>query len=277
MRGSEAWWKAHARILAAVPIFGLAACPSEAPPPPEGGPVTVASASDGVLSVDLLVRAAAGLAVGRNTVGLRVTEDATGEAIAAATITPSWVMTMAGETHGCPHRDPVGAADAEGLFPAVVVLPMPSSTGGTWASTVTVRRDDGAEHSLIFPDLTVANSEGARTVVGTEGVSYLVSLSFAEGDAPAREAEVGDNAVLVTAHAQRGPTDFEAVDDLAVSVAADMPSMGHGSSTPSSATARGDGEYAGQAELSMPGAWVVTVTLQRAGESVAVAEFDVAL
>lgn len=266
----------HALAVAAMSLLGLAACQPEAPPAQEG-PIVVASASDGALAVDLLVRAAAGLAVGRNTVGLRVTDEASAAAVTAASISQSWVMTMEGETHGCPHRDPVGPADEDGLFPAVVVLPMSSSAGGRWDSTVTVRRDDGAEHSLLFPDLPVANSDGARTVVGSDGVSYLVSLSFAEGDEPAREATVGDNAVIVTAHAQRGPTDFEDVDDLSISLAADMPSMGHGSSTPSSASSQGNGEYAGRAELSMPGAWVVTVTLQRAGASVAALEFDVAL
>lgn len=276
MRTSESLWLQRIVVAPGAALLLASAC-EQAPPPLDDGPVAIASASDGELDAELLVLGGRGLAVGRNSIGLRLSEQESGAVIDAASITQAWLMTMDSESHGCPDQDPGGAADDEGLFPAAVVLPMATSAGGSWSSTVTVQVDGGAAHELAFSDLTVANSDRAQMLTGSDGGTYLVSLSFTDGVAPAVDPVAGDNPILVTAHSQAGPTEFDAADDLVVGIAADMPSMGHGSSTPSSASLRGDGEYQGSVDLSMPGAWVVTVTLQRAGEALGVAEFDVTL
>lgn len=276
MRTSDPTWLERIVVAPGAALLLATAC-EQAPPPLDDGPVAIASDSDGELEAELLVLGGRGLAVGRNSIGLRLSEQESGAVIDAATITQAWLMTMDSESHGCPDRDPLDAADEEGLFPAAVVLPMPTSAGGSWSSTVSVQLDGGAAHELAFSDLTVANSDRAQVLTGDDGGIYLVSLSFTDGVSPAVEPAAGDNAILVTAHSQAGPTEFDAADDLTVSVAADMPSMGHGSSTPSSASPRGDGDYQGSVDLSMPGAWVVTVTLQRAGEALGAVDFDVTL
>lgn len=238
-----------------------------------GDPVSLATTSDGAIAAELVARAAAGLMVGRNSLGLRATDEATGERVTAAAVSWSWQMSMAGSTHGCPHRDLPTAADDQGYFDGFVVLPMASSAGGAWSSTVTIRPETGGEHVLTFDELPVANSDRAQTLAGSDGTSYLVSFSLADGADPV----AGDNAVVITAHAEEGPTDFRDVDDLTITLAADMPSMGHGSSATVTATSTGHGEYEGVVELSMPGAWAVTATLKRGGVTLGLATFEIDL
>lgn len=272
---------AIAGALAAVLVAVLAgtAC-LEAAPPEQLAPVVVASASDGQVTADLLVRGAAGLSTGRNTIALRLTDDATGAPITAAAITQRWHMAMAPTSHGCPAPDPAGVADEDGLFLGTVVLPMPSVGGAPWGVTLTVMPAlpaGAAEHVLELADLAVAASDRVRLVDGDDGGRYLVTLSFAEGAAANGAPALGDNAYVLTVHTQSGELDYTAVEDATVQAVAEMPAMGHGAAAPPAPAHRDDGEYVGAVDLSMPGAWRVTFTLARAGAPLGVVAFDLEL
>lgn len=255
----------------------LATCACLQPPPVDDGAVSVASVSDGELSLELLVRGSTSLRAGRNTILLALHDDATDEPVRAATITQAWQMSMPDVTHGCPARNPPSTTSDDGRYPASVVLPMASSTTAIWSNRVTVAAAGGAEHLLVFTELPVAPSDRAITLEADDDRSYLVTLSFAEGAGDTLAPTLGANPYILTVHEQSGAMSYTPVDDVAVQVSADMPAMGHGADTPAPPAYDAEGEYAGTVELSMAGAWRVSFALSRAGAQLGVVAFDVSI
>ncbi|MCC7070530.1 MAG: FixH family protein [Deltaproteobacteria bacterium] len=254
----------------------LAACACLEPPPVDEGPVSIASVSDGELSLELLVRGSASLRAGRNTILLALRDEASDEPVRAATITQAWQMTMPEMTHGCPARNPITGTTDDGRYPAAVLRPRASSTTATWSNRVSVATGGGAEHLLVFTDLPVAPSDRAITLEGADGASYLVTLSFAEGTSDNHEPALGANPYILTVHEASSALSYAPVSDAALQVSADMPAMGHGADTPPPSY-DAEGEYVGAMELAMAGAWRVSFALSRAGVPLGVAAFDLSI
>ncbi len=254
----------------------LTTCACLEAPPVDDGHTSIATATDGAVSVELLVRGATSLRAGRNTIALAVQDEASATPVADALVTQAWQMTMPGVTHGCPTRDGTSVTADDGRFLASVVLPMASSATASWSNRVSVTAN-GEEHLVVFTDLPVAVSDRAITLEAADGASYLVTLSFSEGQGDSREATLGDNAYVLTVHEQTGAMSYAPVADAAVQVSADMPAMGHGADTPAPPAYDDAGEYAGNVELSMAGGWRVTFTLARAGAELGAVSFDLAL
>lgn len=244
--------------LAAVSLAVLACGPAPVAGPT---PTTVATATEGALTVELL--SLKPLAVGQNRLLYRVTQD--GQPVTEAHVAQHPLMTMPSMKHGCPLVDPAHAASPDGLFEGTVVFSMPSSDLDTWDLSVDVTpHGAAAATTLSFPKLAVADSDARRTVT-MNGMTTLVTLGFADG-----AAKVGKNAYTVSVHRPQDMMKMTwlPVTDLTITATPEMPSMGHGSSGNVDPVHSADGLYGGTANFSMAGDWVLHLDLKAGDVSV---------
>jgi hypothetical protein len=241
-----------------VAIVSLVACGgSGTPGPAQRTSVAVAQAGD--LRVELLTDAR--LEVGMTPLYVKVT-DPSGAAVGDAAITMAPLMRMGdGKQHAAPVIVAPELWDGS-LYGCAVVFSMPSSAMDSWDMKVTVQRPGRAAADALFPNLTVADTGRAKSFVSTDGAAakYVVSLNFA---AP---PSVGANPVVVTVHRMVDMMTFVPVDDAAIALEPQMPSMGHGSSGSVNPTPTSLGRYSGKLSFNMPGEWQTKLSLTRAGQ-----------
>ena len=219
----------------------------------------VATAERDALSVTLL--SAHPLAVGLNQVFYEVTR--AGAPVTQATVVQKPLMTMASMQHACPLVNPEAAADESGRFGGKLVFTMPSSDMDVWTLTVEVTLPgESAPAAVKFGPLAVADSK-ARRSIELNGQSHVVTLSF---DGPPR---VGANPYFVTVHrpADAMKMGYLPVEDLTLVGTPSAPAMGHGSSGNVNPASIGGGVYAGTANFTMPGDWVLHLELLGAGDA----------
>lgn len=214
----------------------------------------LATGQAGDVTVELL--AAGGLREGQTAARVRLT--AGGAPVAGAAVTVA--------------ARPAG----EGALPAVVVLGPRETVAGVqalelvfpapgegWTVSVEVRRAGAAPVSVDLPGLPVL-ATGRAAWVG----DVLVTLGFD------RTPAVGENPVTVTLHRAIAGA-LSPVDDAAVALDPEMPSMGHGA-PPGVAPALSDpGRYRGTVAFTMRGEWVVTATVREGEVSLGRADLPV--
>jgi uncharacterized protein YceK len=230
---------------------------------------SVATAPAGDLTVELLTDTQ--LETGMTPIYLRV-RNATGQVVTDAAVTFAPMMAMTG---GMSHGAPVvgtPTAGADGLYRCDVVFQMATSPMGSWSATVGVARPGSAAVEATFPSLPVADSGCARTFSHTDPATSAVTKYVASLDFEARP-RVGLNPVVVTLHRMQDMMTFAPVDDAAIALDPQMPSMGHGSPGSVSPTLASPGVYRGQLSFSMAGDWETTVTFSRAGGAVGAPKF----
>jgi hypothetical protein len=239
----------------------LAACASTTQDPGPAPKTSLATAAAGELTVELL--AGGPLATGLTPVWVAV-RTAAGAPVTDATVTFLPVMTMTGGAmHSAPTLAPP-ALDADGLYRCDVVFQMASSAMGSWSADVTVARAGAAAVAASFPALAVAESGRAKTFTWTDPdtavtTKYVASLNL---DAP---AAVGVNPVTVTLHRMVDMMTFASVDDAALALDPQMPSMGHGAPGSVNPMLSSPGVYGGAVAYSMAGTWETTLTVTRGG------------
>jgi hypothetical protein len=251
-------------MLAAAVSLALLACGPA--PATEAPPTSLATATQGALTVELLSRAP--LAVGQNHLFYRVTKD--GQHVTRASLVQRPLMHMQTMQHGCPKVDPVGPADADGFFTGTVIFTMPSSEMETWDLGLEVTLDgDAAATTVSFPNLPVADSAAKKTLT-MNGMTTIVTLAFTSG-----AAVVGKNEYTVSVHQPKDMmnTDFVPVTDLTIVATPEMPSMGHGSSGNVNPTHAGHGIYTGTVNFSMGGDWVLHLDLQSGDTSLGTVDY----
>lgn len=239
-------------------ILSLAACGgSSTPAPTQRTSVAVAQAGD--LRVELLTDSR--LEVGMTPLYVKVT-NASGAAVNDAAITMAPLMRMGdGKQHAAPTIVSSELWDGS-LYGCAVVFSMPSSAMDSWDMKVTVQRPPAAAVDALFPNLTVADTGRAKSFVSTDGAGqkYVLSLNFTSPPA------VGVNPVVVTLHRMADMMNFVPVDDAAIALDPQMPSMGHGSSGSVNPTLTSLGRYSGKLSFNMPGDWETKITLTRGGQ-----------
>ncbi|MEW6433372.1 MAG: FixH family protein [Myxococcota bacterium] len=249
--------------LAAVSLAVLACGPAPVAGPT---PTTVATATEGALTVELL--SLKPLAVGQNRLFYRVTQG--GKPVAEAHLAQHPLMTMPSMKHGCPLVDPAHDANADGLFEGTVIFNMPSSDMDTWDLSVDVTPHGAAAATTVsFPKLAVADSDARRSVT-VNGMTTMVTLGFADG-----AAKVGENAYTVSVHRPQDMMKLTwlPVTDLAITATPEMPSMGHGSSGNVNPVHRADGLYDGTVNFSMAGDWVLHLDLKSGDQSLGTVDY----
>lgn len=245
-----------------VAVLSLAACGgSSTPAPTQRTSVAVVQAGD--LRVELLTETR--LEVGMTPLYVKVTT-ASGAAVSDAAITMAPLMRMGdGKQHAAPMIVSPELWDGS-LYGCAVVFSMPSSAMDSWDLKVTVQRPSAAPVDALFQNLAVADTGRAKSFTFTDASAsptrkYLVSLNFAA--APA----VGLNPVVVTVHEMVDMMTFVPVDDVAIALDPQMPSMGHGSPGSVNPTLTSLGRYSGKLSFSMPGEWQTKLTLTRSGQA----------
>jgi hypothetical protein len=248
-------------------VLAAAGCHSGAPESATTK-TTVATATAGALTVELLTDGE--LRTGLTPVYLRVRSASGDVTDAAVTFMPMMTMT-GGMSHGAPMlSDP--SLDAEGLYRCDVVFQMASGMMGSWSATAEVTRPGSGPVVASFPSLAVADSGRARTFTWfdpdlTVTTKYVSSLDLEA--AP----KVGLNPVVVTLHRMQDMMTFVSVDDAAITLDPQMPSMGHGSPGSVDPAFASSGLYRGQLSFSMAGDWETTVTFKRSGVTIGAPKF----
>lgn len=264
-----------------VPLLVLAACTQEPKEEPEdtteteetdspadtdetaepAGPVTVATGTDGELTVEL--QAKHGLLVGWNELRFVVT-DGEGALVTGATLTQAPLMDMGDHMHACPYTQPV--EDGDGVYVAELVPIMGSGMMGSWSNTVTVTLGD-ATHTVVLEDLEVAES-GLKKDLSVGDMPWIVTLT------PMADPEVGTIPFVLTVHSMADMMTFPPVDDLTLTVEPTMPSMGHGSNGNVDPVWVANGRYEGVMGFSMGGAWEVEIAVTRGEEALGSVVFE---
>lgn len=239
--------------------LALSACGgSEPPPAPETPKVTLATGSGGGYAVELLAGAST-LPVGLDALWLRV-RTAGGTAVTDASV--QFLPLMDAMGHRCPVIGP-GAAGGDGLYRFHAVFQM----AGAWSAEVKVTRG-GVTGVVPLGGLTVVTGKDLARTFQSGGSGYVMALEFQA--AP----KVGLNPVVVTLHeTQDAGATFAPVNDAALVLDPQMPSMGHGSPGSVNPALVGDGWYEGQLSFSMPGDWETTITASRGGTAVGAPKF----
>lgn len=258
-------------ITVAVALAALTAC-SSGTKQASSQKASIATAAAGDLTVELLTDAR--LETGTTRIYLRV-RDGAGQPITDAAVTFQPTMTMTGSmAHGAPVLgSPTVGAD--GLYGVRVVFQMPTSDIGSWSAVVGVTRPGAATLEASFPALDVADSGRAKSFSYTEpgastATKYVASLNLEA------EPKVGLNPVVVTLHRMEDMMTFVPVDDAAIALDPQMPSMGHGSPGSVDPTLTSAGDYEGQLSFAMAGEWLTTVTFSRGGAVIGAPQFAIA-
>lgn len=230
-------------------------------------PTQLALATQGSLRVELLTFGP--LAVGQNRVFYRVQQE--GADVPHAEMVQHPVMQMETTKHACPLQNPDHLPNAAGLFEGLIIFTMASTEMEVWNLQLDVALShDGATETVDFGAVAVGDS-AMKKVVTRDGTKIVLSLGYP--DAP----HLGANPVVVTAHQATDLTmmNFATVDDLALSLVTEMPSMGHGASGNVSPVRGEDGLYRGTAIFSMAGDWVVHLGVS--ANEVELSQFDFAV
>jgi hypothetical protein len=252
-------------LVAAVSLSLLAFACGPAPVT-EPQPTSIATATEGALTVEVL--SLAPLAVGQARLLYRVTRD--GQAVTTAQVVQRPLMTMPTMKHGCPKVDPAATANADGYFAGTVVFNMPSSEMDSWDLSVDVTPQGAAAATTVtFPKLAVADSD-ARRMVMMNTMNTMVTLGFTAG-AP----RVGQNEYTVSVHrpVDMMKMEWAPVTDLTVVGTPEMPSMGHGSSGNVNPVHTAGGLYTGTVNFSMAGDWVLHLDLKSGDQSLGVVDY----
>jgi hypothetical protein len=242
-----------------VSTLSLAACGGSSTPTSSASKASVAASRVGDLDVELLTDSR--LEVGMTPVYVKVTT-AGRSVVKDATVTVTPLMTMSGGTaHSAPVIGTPSLSDDE-YYACAVVFSMPSGAMGSWSATISVERPGAAAVDATFSDLTVADTGRAKSFTFTDpstsvAAKYLLSLNFKV--AP----KVGLNPVVVTLHRMQDMMTFVPVDDAAITLDPQMPSMGHGSPGSVDPTLTSLGRYEGQLSFSMAGDWETTISVSK--------------
>jgi len=256
----------------------IVACTDDATTDPETELVSLGVATSGAISVELLADHA--LAVGLNHVFYKVKRTSDGALVRDATLTQVPIMHMSemDMEHSCPSEQPPATADADGLYPAIIVFQMASGAMGAWRSELTVELADGSDPiEVVFSDLAVADSDARKDLTLDDGMGgtsvAIVALHFDATPA------VGKNPFTVSVHQKSdmmGMT-WAALSDLTITSTPDMPSMGHGSTGNVDPAHVAAGRYAGSVNLTMPGVWRIVLSFARAGTTLGQVEYTLEL
>jgi len=184
-----------------------------------------------------------------------------------AAITYAPVMDMMTMEHASPVEQPVYNPE-QALYEGAVVFSMPSGTMGSWKLTVSVNNEQVVFDIEVKP--AAANTKHTATVVGTDGISYSVSL------VRPLTPKTGMNDLQILINKRQSMMSFPAVEDLSVELTPEMPSMGHGSPNNVNPVHIGQGHYSGKVNFTMTGDWRLNFKLKR-GNTVIVEDVELDL
>jgi hypothetical protein len=203
-----------------------------------------------------------GLSTGANAIYARVTDDVTGAAVPdlQVTLAPSSAI---GGPPSCPVTGPMRYDPAESTYSTTAVFQAP----GQWNAAVRISRPGLPDVEGMVYGWFVSESGAARTFTTDGGATaYVLSVNFPSG------VEVGTSRDVVTLHSSvDGGASWLPADDASFRMRTWKPSSGEESTLGTPPALVSDGLYVGAVNFRSPGSWLVDVTVDRAGATLATA------
>lgn len=199
------------------------------------------------------------LFVGYNPIFVALYDIETNERITHAHISLTPLMTMATMSHACPAENPSSEEAVNSLFPASVTFIMPSGDMGSWKLTLTIHNHISDKEGSVNLDVVVNNPEVSRlkSFVTETGDKYFVAYNFPS------KTKVGVNDVAFMVYKKETMMSFPGVEDFAITMEPEMPSMGHGSPNNVNPVHQVNGRYAGKVNFTMTGDWRLNLTFTK--------------
>lgn len=176
-------------------------------------------------------------------------DSASGDRITEAVVTLKPMMNMGAMMHSAPAEDPTLFTAVDQYFPGAVVFTMPG-TADEWSVKVTAAILGNV--STVSIPVVVTAADPARTKSFTSainGATYFVALI------QPRSPIVGINDLELAVYKKAGMMDFPADSSMSITMAPEMPSMGHGSPNNVHPTHTANGHYKGKVNFTMTGLW----------------------
>jgi hypothetical protein len=209
------------------------------------------------------------LATGHNKIYLRAYDSLTNKLLNKSLfkIKPLMMMKMDDHhmSHAAPSENPISSISEDGLFPVSVVFTMPSSGDtNTWKLEVETQKEEGSIFGKASFPLTViqSNPSKVKTFKSTNGANYIISYLASA------KPKVGNNEIEFVVFNRLDMMNFPPIEDFAIQMTPEMPSMGHGSPNNINPVHIGRGHYKGVVNFTMTGEWEINLSLTRNGESV---------
>ena len=193
---------------------------------------------------------------------LALSDSASGTKLNTASILLSPMMDMGMMQHASPYENPVSNLATDGLFPCSVVFIMPT-TAGNWTVKVQVT-NQAKSGAYTFP---VVVQEPAKSTIKSFTAKHDDGKYFVTLIQPAKP-KVGINDFEIAIYKKQSMMSFPAENNFTVSLAPEMPTMGHGSPNNVNPVAVGNGHYKGKVNFTMTGLWKINLGFM-AGAAVA--------
>ena len=181
---------------------------------------------------------------------VEVKDIATDKVIPNAKVEIYPLMDMGTMVHAAPFENPVSEQATNGKFEGAVVFTMPGAMG--WSLEVYVYDHAMDREGTATVPISVSQPVPSRTVVVTPldngnklVISYLLPTN----------PKVGVNDFEMTIHERITGMNFQPVENYAVTINPDMPSMGHGSPNNVNPVHTSKGHYKGKVNFTMTGMW----------------------
>lgn len=203
-----------------------------------------------------------GLTTGYNTLYLALYDSVSRQSVENAQITLLPIMNMGSMKHSSPFENPASSAKSR-LFEAAAVFTMPSGNTGAWTIDVNVAVA-GKQGKLTLP-LTVSEPAVSRLksfVSKADNAKFFLALLQ---PAPPK---VGVNDLEIAIYKATSMMAYPADSSLTVTLAPEMPTMGHGSPNNVDPVHSGSGRYKGKVNFTMTGLWHLHLAF-KAGSAVA--------
>ncbi|MBS1562606.1 MAG: FixH family protein [Bacteroidetes bacterium] len=252
-------------------LIVMSACTSTTEPAQQTTPsdyLLLGTATEGATNVELYAKRQ--LVVGYNELYIKVIDASTKQVVTNAHVDVDCAMDM----DSLHHRAPVEQCGCheptvDNMWKVGTVLHMQGSKEA-WTVRLNVHNHVRDEEISVSIPVSVAPSSNVATF--TSGTHEFI-VCFV----PPPQPVIGMNAVNFIVYSTSDHTVYTSRDDMSISIAPHMPSMGHGSPGNVQPVSTGVGHYSASVNLIMKGAWVIGTTVTKADEPLGSADFPIAL
>ena len=202
------------------------------------------------------------ISTGYNKFYLVVKDSITGNYIEQANISLNPMMDMGMMQHSSPFENPASNQAVNKLFPCSVVFIMPS-TAGSWTVKINVVVNNKSG-SLTIPVNVIEPAKSKMksfTALHNNG-KYFIALI--DPSTP----KIGINDMELVVFKKESMMSFPADNSFAITLAPEMPTMGHGSPNNVNPVSVGNGHYKGKVNFTMSGYWKLNLDF-KVGDQIA--------
>lgn len=172
------------------------------------------------------------------------------------------MMNMGTMVHSCPTENTEDTIATNGYFKSVVIFSMPG-TSSEWTLNLSFHNHkNGLEgEGTLGVNVVASTPSKFKSVVLPLDSNKSVFISLIEPKNP----QVGINDFEITLHQKASMMDFPPINNYAVEIVPEMPSMGHGSPNNINPVSTGNGHYVGKVNYTMTGLWYVHLNIYKNG------------